>query len=209
MEEILEVIIVEGRYDKNTLSQVVRATILETRGYGIFSDKQKMQLIRRLAKERGVIVLTDSDSAGFLIRNHLKGSVPEGRVLHAYIPDRQGKERRKDHAGKEGKLGVEGMDRETLLETLRRAGATFRDGVGDALVEGPKLTKTHLYQAGLSGHPDSKQRRQKLLKTLDLPENLTANGLLDMLNVLFSYEEGQKIMSASSIPPQSQSQSRQ
>ena len=196
MDEILEVIIVEGRYDKNTLSQAVRATILETRGYGIFSDKQKMQLIRRLAKERGVIVLTDSDQAGFLIRNHLKGSIPDGRVLHAYIPDRAGKERRKVQPGKEGKLGVEGMDRATLLEALRLAGATFRDEAGEALPEGPKLTKTHLYQAGLTGGPDSGQKRKQLLQALDLPENLTTNGLLDMLNALFSYEEGQRIISS-------------
>ena len=194
MEEIKEVIIVEGRYDKNTLSQVVKATILETRGYGIFSDKQKLQLIRRLAKERGVVILTDSDSAGFLIRNHLKGSVPEGRILHAYIPDRSGKERRKTGAGKEGKLGVEGMDRETLLEALRRAGATFRDGSTEGGAEEPKLTKTHLYQAGLTGCPDSKSRRQALLKTLDLPEHLTTNGLLEVLNVLFPYEEGLRVL---------------
>jgi ribonuclease M5 len=194
MDEILEVIIVEGRYDKNTLSQVVRATILETRGYGIFTDKQKLQLIRRLAIERGVVILTDSDSAGFLIRNHLKGSVPEGRILHAYIPDRQGKERRKSEGGREGKLGVEGMDRETLLEALRRAGATFRGGAEEAGAKGPKLTKTHLYQAGLSGRPDSKLRRAALLKALDLPAHLTANGLLDVLNVLFSYEEGLRVL---------------
>jgi len=202
MDEILEVIIVEGRYDKNTLSQVVRATILETRGYGIFSDKQKLQLIRRLAKERGVIILTDSDNAGFLIRNHLKGSLQEGRVLHAYIPDRHGKERRKTEAGKEGKLGVEGMDRETLLEALRRAGATFRAGPGEAETgEGAKLTKAHLYQAGLSGRSDSKARRQALLKALDLPENLTTNGLLDVLNVLYSYEEGLGVIAPSEEMP--------
>ena len=196
MQEIKEVIIVEGRYDKNTLSQVVRATILETRGYGIFNDRQKMQLIRRLAKERGVIILTDSDSAGFLIRNHLKGSVPEGRVLHAYIPDRQGKERRKREAGREGKLGVEGMDRETLLEALRRAGATVQGASDSAEAAGPKLTKAHLFQAGLTGRPDSRARRRALLQTLDLPEHLTTNGLLEMLDVLFSYEEGLRIISA-------------
>ncbi|MCL2842150.1 MAG: DUF4093 domain-containing protein [Oscillospiraceae bacterium] len=196
MEEILEVILVEGRYDKNTLSQVVNATILETSGYGIFSDKQKLQLIRRLAKERGVIIFTDSDNAGFLIRNHLKGQVPEGRILHAYIPDRPGKERRKHAPGKEGKLGVEGMDKETLLTALRRAGATFqgREEAGER--DSRKLTKAHLFEAGLSGRPDSKARRHTLLKQLDLPENLTANGLLDMLNVLYSYEEGIGIISS-------------
>jgi len=201
MQEILEVIIVEGRYDKNTLSQVVQATILETSGYGIFNDKQKLQLIRRLAVERGVIVLTDSDSAGFLIRNHLKGSVPEGRVLHAYIPDRAGKERRKVQGGKEGKLGVEGMDPETLLTALRQAGATFRmepdkQVLGERQPEGQKLTKAHLFEAGLTGRADSKARRLALLQTLDLPENLTTNGLLELLNVLFSYEEGLRLISS-------------
>ena len=197
MKQVREVIVVEGRYDKNTLSQIVRATILETRGYGIFSDSQKLQLIRRLAIERGVIILTDSDSAGFLIRNRLKGSVPEGRVLHAYIPDRQGKERRKDKAGKEGKLGVEGMDRKTLLEAMCRAGATFAERSTERKAEEPKLTKANLYEAGLTGRPDSKSRRQTLLKTLDLPENLTTNGLLEVLNVLFSYEEALRAIGVS------------
>ena len=190
MDEILEVIIVEGRYDKNALSQVVRATILETRGYGVFSDKEKLRLIRRLAKERGVIILTDSDNAGFLIRNHLKGKVPEGRVLHAYIPDRYGKERRKAQAGREGKLGVEGMDRETLLEALRRSGATFRDAGETVRQAEQKLTKAQLFEAGLTGGVESRMRRKALLQRLDLPENLTTNGMLDMLNMLYSYEEG-------------------
>ncbi|MCL2368392.1 MAG: DUF4093 domain-containing protein [Oscillospiraceae bacterium] len=207
MQTIKEVIIVEGRYDKNTLSQVVRATILETRGYGLFSDKQKLQLIRRLAKERGVIVLTDSDQAGFLIRNHLRGSVPEGRVLHAYIPDRAGKERRKTRPGKEGKLGVEGMDASTLLEALRRAGATF--GVETSCeitpspsvpplqggeLAGPQLTKAHLFEAGLTGGVGSREKRLALLRALDLPENLTTNGLLEMLNVLYGYEEALRVI---------------
>jgi len=202
MDEILEVIIVEGRYDKNTLAQVVRATILETRGYGIFSDKEKLRLIRRLARERGVIILTDSDSAGFLIRNHLKGSVSEGRVLHAYVPDRFGKERRKVQAGKEGKLGVEGMDRETLLQALRQAGATFRDAEAATQQTEPKLTKAHLYQAGLTGGVGSRAKRLALLKELDLPENLTTNGLLDMLNILYSYEEGLRLLTSLQTPPQ-------
>ena len=191
MEEIKEVIIVEGRYDKNTLAQSVHATIIETKGYGIFTDKEKLTLIRRLAERRGVIILTDSDSAGFLIRSHLKGSVPNGKVLHAYIPDRMGKERRKKSPGKEGKLGVEGMDRETLLNALRKAGATFQsEGVSEKPAQsGPKITKTHLYQAGLTGRPGSLERRRTLLKQLDLPENLTTNGLLEMINILFSHQE--------------------
>ena len=196
MDEIREVIIVEGRYDKNTLAQVVRATIIETKGYGIFSDKEKMALIRRLARGRGVIVLTDSDSAGFLIRNHLKGSLSEGRVLHAYIPDRAGKERRKRTAGKEGKLGVEGMDRETLLTALINAGATLQNDAptgGEGAI-GPKITKTHLYQAGLTGRPGSLERRRILLQKLDLPEHLTTNGLLEILNILLPYEEAMTLL---------------
>jgi len=196
LQEVLEAILVEGRYDKNTLTQVVRGTILETSGYGIFSDRQKLQLIRRLAKVRGVIILTDSDKAGFLIRNHLKGQVPEGRVLHAYIPDRSGKERRKNTPSSEGKLGVEGMDAVTLLTALRRAGATFRDCADIKVQSGPSLTKAHLFEAGLSGGPDSKARRLALQRRLDLPENLTANGLLDVLNALYSYEAGWAVISA-------------
>ena len=191
MDEIKEIIIVEGRYDKNALAQVVRATIIETKGYGIFTDREKLTLIRRLAERQGVIILADSDSAGFLIRNHLKGSLSNGKILHAYIPDRAGKERRKRIPGKEGKLGVEGMDRETLLDALKKAGATFQqeapaDSGGE---ERPKITKTHLYQAGLTGLPGSAERRRALLKKLDLPEHLTTNGLLEVLNILCPYQE--------------------
>ena len=149
-----------------------------------------------------MIILTDSDIAGFLIRNRLKGSVPEGRVLHAYIPDRPGKERRKGKAGKEGKLGVEGMDKETLLLALRQAGATFRGGGGESVQTGPKLTKAHLFEAGLTGGVGSRTKRQTLLKQLDLPENLTTNGLLDMLNMLYSFEAGLKLLSSLQSPPQ-------
>ena len=124
MVKIREVIVVEGRYDKNTLSQVVDATILETKGFGIFKDKAQLRLLRRAAQARGLIVLTDSDGAGFVIRNYLRGVLPPERVKHAYIPDVPGKERRKAAPGKEGKLGVEGMSPELLLEALRRAGAT-------------------------------------------------------------------------------------
>lgn len=201
MDEIYEVILVEGRYDKHTLANIVRATILETRGYGIFSDRQRLQLLRRIAVTRGLVILTDSDHAGFLIRNRLKSRIKDGRVLHAYIPDRFGKERRKAIPGKEGKLGVEGMERTTLLESLRRAGATFcADSASDTKpaappAQVPKLTKTHLYEAGLTGKEDSAAKRRALLKKLDLPENLNTNALLDMLNVLFSYDEALRYLS--------------
>lgn len=187
MEKIREVIVVEGRYDKNTLSQVVDAVIVETEGFGVFSDEEKLQLLRTLAEKRGLIVLTDSDGAGFVIRNYLKGAIDPALVKHAYIPDVVGKEKRKSSPSKEGKLGVEGMKPETLLEALRRAGASFE---GDSVPgERSGITKTDLYLLGLSGRPDSAQRRQALKRKLGLPEKLSANGLLDVLNVMVSREE--------------------
>ena len=125
MIRIREAIIVEGRYDKNTLAQIVDAPILETSGFGIFHDSQRLALLRRLAETRGIIVLTDSDGAGFVIRNYLRGAIDPAQVKHAYIPDVAGKERRKRTASKEGKLGVEGMRPEVLLEALRCAGDLF------------------------------------------------------------------------------------
>ncbi len=181
MRKIQEVIVVEGRYDKNTLSQVVEATILETGGFGIFSDREKLALLGRLAERRGLIILTDSDGAGFLIRNYLKGALPRDKVKHAYIPDVSGKERRKRAPGKEGKLGVEGMTPEVLLQALERCGATFSQG--EASQSAP-ITKADLYARGLSGRPDSARRRGALLRQLDLPEKLSAAALVDVLNAL-------------------------
>lgn len=185
---IREVIIVEGRYDKNALSQVVDAVILTTEGFGVFHDKEKLSYFRRLAEQRGVILLTDPDGAGFVIRNHLKGALPPERVKQAYVPDVPGKERRKKKGGKEGKLGVEGMSPAVLLEALRRCGATFEDGEAQLSRSAP-LTKADLFALGLTGTPDSASRRQALLRKLDLPEHLTSNGLLEALNLLYSREE--------------------
>lgn len=190
---IKEAIIVEGRYDKNTLSQVVDALILETGGFGVFKDSEKLALFRRMAEKHGLIILTDSDGAGFVIRNHLKGAIDPSLVKHAYIPDRQGKERRKRTPGKEGKLGVEGMRPEVLLDVLRRAGATFLDGDSAADASTP-LTKADLFALGLTGRPDSGARRAALLKQLDLPEHLTANALLDVLSALYSKEELEEVL---------------
>lgn len=186
-----EVIVVEGRYDKNTLSQVVDAHIITLGGFSVFNDKEKLVFLRRLAEERGLIVLTDSDGAGFVIRNYLKGALPRERVKQAYIPDIQGKERRKRTPGKEGKLGVEGMRPEVLLEALRRCGATFLDEAGAGEEHGPRvpITKADLFAWGLSGGQDSARRREELLKRLDLPSHLTANGLLEALNLLYDREE--------------------
>ncbi len=189
---IKEAIVVEGRYDKNTLSQVVDATIIETSGFGIFKDSEQLALLRRIAQKNGLIVLTDSDGAGFVIRNYLKGSIDPNLVKHAYIPDREGKERRKRTPGKEGKLGVEGMRPEVLLDVLRRAGATFLDGsVADI---NSSLTKADLFALGLTGRPDSGARRAALLKQLDLPEHLTSNALLEVLSTLYSKEELENIL---------------
>ena len=191
MMKIKEAIVVEGRYDKNTLSQLVDGVILETSGFGIFKDEERLALLRRLAGQRGIIVLTDSDGAGFVIRNFLKGTLPAGQVKHAYIPDQYGKERRKRAPGKAGKLGVEGMRPEVLERALRRAGATvLEEGKGEARRQPRReITKADLFALGLSGAPGATQRRQALLRSLALPEHLSANALLPVLNALYSYEE--------------------
>ena len=188
MRRVREAIVVEGRYDKNALSQVVDAVILETAGFGVFKDQERLALLRRLAQQRGIIVLTDSDGAGFVIRNFLKGAIPPEQVKHAYIPDIRGKERRKRAPGKEGKLGVEGLPPQLLLEALERAGATFLDGDGPRSPRG-ELTPAQLYVLGLTGRPDSAQRRQALLKRLDLPEHMSAKALLTVLNALYTSDE--------------------
>lgn len=188
MIRIKEAIVVEGRYDKNTLSQVVDTLIVETSGFGVFKDKEKLALLRRLAEKRGLIILTDSDGAGFVIRNYLKGSIPPDRVKHAYIPDLYGKERRKRAPGKEGKLGVEGMRRSVLEAALRRAGATILDA-GAPEIGAKPLTKADLFALGLSGGPDSAARRAALCRKLDLPERLSANALTEVLGALYTMEE--------------------
>ena len=185
MLRIQEAIVVEGRYDKNTLSQVVDTVILETGGFGVFRNQELVALLRRLAEERGLIVLTDSDGAGFLIRGHLKSALPPDKVKHAYIPDVPGKERRKRAPGKEGKLGVEGMSPAVLEEVLRRAGATFLEEPPGGSPPRTAITKADLYLLGLTGTPDSARRRAALLRHLDFPEHLSTNALLPVLNALY------------------------
>lgn len=187
MLSIREAIVVEGRYDKNTLSQLVDTVILETAGFGIFRDREKLRLLRRIAEKRGLIVLTDSDGAGFVIRNHLKGALPKEQVKHAYIPDCYGKEKRKRQPGKEGKLGVEGMRPEVLEAALLTAGATVLTEADKKSAPAP-LTKADLYVCGLSGTPDSKTRRAALLHALNLPEHLSPNALLPVLSALYDRE---------------------
>ena len=186
MVRIREAIVVEGRYDKNTLSQIVDAPILETSGFGLFKDKKQMALLRQVACRRGLIVFTDSDGAGFVIRNHIKSAIEPRYLKHAYIPDIQGKERRKAAPGKEGKLGVEGMSAEIILEALRRAGATFEDGSNHAR---GTVSKQDLMELGLSGGKDSSAKRLALLKKLNMPEHMSANAMLQALNLLYSLEE--------------------
>ena len=191
MVKIKEAIVVEGRYDKNTLSQIVDAAILETSGFGIFKDKQQMLLLRRIAETRGLIVFTDSDGAGFVIRNHIKSAIPDKFLKHAYIPDIYGKERRKAAPGKEGKLGVEGMTREVILDALRRAGATVE---GEERGTSHQITKQDLMELGLSGGVGSSEKRLTLLKKLNLPERMSPNAMLQALNLLYSLEELEMIL---------------
>lgn len=188
MLHIREAIVVEGRYDKNILSQVVDTLILETGGFQIFKDPEKMALLQRAARRRGLVVLTDSDGAGFVIRNHLKGAIPKGQLKHAYIPDLYGKERRKRAPGREGKLGVEGMKPEVLRQAILNAGATVLDGAEPDRPAGD-LTAADLFVLGLSGTPDAAARRAALLKRLDLPEHMSAKALLAALNALYTPEE--------------------
>ena len=193
MVKIKEAIVVEGRYDKNTLSQIVDAPILETSGFGIMKDKQQLSLLRRVAKTRGLIIFTDSDGAGFVIRNYLKGSIDGKYLRHAYIPDISGKERRKSAPGKEGKLGVEGMTPQVILDALYKAGATV---LGQETVRSyGNITKQDMMELGLSGGPNSSILRKKLLKELNLPEHMSANALLQAVNLLHTLDELREILS--------------
>ena len=186
MDRVEEIIVVEGRYDKNTLLQCVDATVIETEGFGIFKSREKLELIRTLSEARGVIILTDSDGAGFLIRSRLKGSLNGLMVKEAFVPDVFGKEKRKKAPSAEGKLGVEGMDKAVILESLRRAGATFSDG---ARQERAGITKADLYEMGLSGRNDAAEKRSRLCRELGIPERISASGFLDVVNVLLTPEE--------------------
>ena len=183
MVKIKEAIVVEGRYDKNTLSQILDATILETSGFGIFKNKEQMALLRRVAEVRGLIVFTDADGAGFVIRNHIKSAIPNQYLKHAYTPDILGKERRKSAPGKEGKLGVEGMTREVILDSLRRAGATFEGETAEKTAG--EITKADLMDLGLYG-PGSNERRGALIKKLGFPEKISTNGFLQAVNLLYT-----------------------
>lgn len=194
MIKIQEAIVVEGRYDKNTLSQVVDAPILETSGFGIMNDDKQLKLLRRVAESRGLIVFTDSDGAGFVIRNFLKSAIPPQYLKHAYIPDIAGKEKRKTAPGKEGKLGVEGMTPQIIEQCLRRAGATV---LGEnQVVQVGTITKQDLVELGLSGGADSSYRRKMILQKLDMPEHMSANAMLQALNLLYTREQLEELVSS-------------
>ena len=187
MQSVKEVIVVEGRYDKNTLLQVVDAVVIETSGFGIFNDSQKQKLLRTMAEKRGLIILTDPDGAGFVIRNFIKSCIPAEQLKQAYVPDIPGKEKRKARPSREGKLGVEGMRAEILLNALKRAGATFEGEEADPNIE--KVTKADLYRIGLAGREESAEKRAELIRSLDLPEHLSADALLNVVNAIMSRED--------------------
>lgn len=192
MVSVREAIVVEGRYDKNTLSQIIDAPIFQTDGFGIMKNKERLALLQSVAQKRGLIIFTDPDGAGFVIRNFLKGTIPAEYLKHAYIPDIMGKERRKAKPGKEGKLGVEGMDPEIILQALRRAGATFDDHL-QAEFSG-QISKADLVELGLSGSKNSSRLRARLLQYLEFPERMSANAMLQALNVLYDLESLREII---------------
>lgn len=192
MLKVRQAIVVEGRYDKNTLAQVVDAQIIETKGFGVLHDAALLSFLRRVAEAKGLIILTDPDGAGFLIRNYLKGALPRDKVLHAYVPDRYGKEKRKTAPGKEGKLGVEGMEPALLLQALRTCGATLEEG--ERTTREHWLTKATLYELGLTGRPQSAKKRAALLRRMELPEHLGTNAMLEAIELLYTRDEFYKLV---------------
>ena len=190
MLKIKEIVIVEGSYDKSKLSGLIDATIIVTDGFMIYKDKKKCNMIKTLAKENGAIIFTDSDSAGFKIRNFLKNILSDCKVRHAYIPDIKGKEKRKNHSSKEGFLGGEGVDDKVILDALEKAGYDCPDEKNERLI-----TKADLYSDGITGGDDSSKRRDILKKELNLPNHLSDNMLVEILNRLYGYDEYKKIVS--------------
>lgn len=191
MIKIKEAVVVEGRYDKIRLSSLIDGLIITTDGFGIFKDSEKMQMLRHLAETRGLLIITDSDSAGFVIRNHLKSCIPAEYIKHAYIPDVFGRERRKTEYSKEGKLGVEGMTTEILLDSLKKAGVLCDNNDNSTETEPNsmrKITRADFFKAGLSGGANSSKLRAELLKALKLPERMTSNALLGVINDYMTWE---------------------
>ncbi|MBE6754703.1 MAG: DUF4093 domain-containing protein [Ruminococcaceae bacterium] len=191
-----EVVVVEGKYDKIRLESVVDALIMTTEGFGIFRDKSMQKFLRRMAEKRGLLILTDSDGAGFVIRNFIKGIVDPSLIKHAYIPSVQGKEKRKSSPSKEGLLGVEGIDRETLLESLRRAGVVPAEGCdeNDGCPQREEITRQTLFDDGLLGGENSAERRARLLKALGLPRHMSTNALLQSINIITDYKSYKELV---------------
>lgn len=188
MIKIKQAVIVEGKYDKIKLSTILDTVIVETNGFAIFKDKEKLKLIKKLARARGIVILTDSDSAGFKIRSYIGGSVPKEQVYHAYVPDIYGKERRKEAPSKEGKLGVEGIKSDIILEALKKAGVICEH----TQEKSRQVTVTDLYETGLTGGVDSAHKRKILLRALQLPERLSTSSLVQMINTFMTYDEFQE-----------------
>ena len=196
MIKVDQIIIVEGRYDKIKLSSLIDGIIIETDGFGIFKNKEKQKLIRKLAETKGIVILTDSDSAGFVIRNFITSIVPKEYITNVYIPDIFGKEKRKDSPSKEGKLGVEGVSAEVLKEAFKKVGI----GISNSKITEKKvITTVDLYDDGLIGGADSKQKRAALLKKLELPERMSTKAMLDILNTFLTYDEYKKIIGSEDL----------
>ncbi len=195
MIKVDQIVIVEGKYDKIKLSSIIDGIIIETEGFGIFKDKEKQKLIRKLAEKKGIVILTDSDSAGFVIRNFITSIVPNEFITNVYIPDIFGKENRKENYSKEGKLGVEGVPAEIISEAFAKAGI----GVAASEANNKDITLNDFYEDKLTGAPDSKERRKKLLRQLDLPERMSTKAMLEMFNLFLTYDEYKKLVTAEAI----------
>ena len=196
MIKVDRIIIVEGKYDKIKLSSMIDGIIIETEGFGIFKDKDKQKLIRKLAESKGIVILTDSDSAGFVIRNFITSIVPKEYITNVYIPDIYGKEKRKESASKEGKLGVEGVSVEILKDAFNKAGI----GVSQSIAtEKKKITLNDFFYDGLTGGAESKKKRTALLKSLDLPERMSTKAMLDILNTFITYDEYKRLVESEEI----------
>lgn len=191
MLKIKEAVIVEGRYDKIKLSGIIDAPIIETNGFRIFKDKEKQSLIRQLAEKRGILIITDSDSAGFVIRNFLKGIIPEKNIKQCYIPQLKGKEKRKAKPSKEGILGVEGIEDKEIISAIKKSNATIEGEVPHRISE---ITKSDFFELGLTGRPNSKERREKVLKYFNMPTYLSTGAMLTALNVLVTKDELEKLL---------------
>lgn len=185
---IKEVIIVEGKYDKIKLKNIIASPIIQTNGFRVFKDKEKVNMIRKAAENKGLLIMTDSDSAGFVIRNFLKGIVPKEKIKNCYIPEILGKEKRKSEFSKEGKLGVEGIEESVLMNAINRSGAVI---IGENTIEGiqPQIEKIDFYNLGLTGTDDSAKKRKIILKELNLPTYVTTNAMIEAMNYIFSKKE--------------------